>query len=600
MQPLLNGPAAPGPAACLMRYVRARPVWFGVLAAVVVCAGICAVVVQYAMKLIVDAMSASTPAVPVWHALALFLGMIALESVLWRSSGWLGCRAIVQACADLRAELFSHLTHHSASYFHRHHSGALGNRISTTAASAGAIYGAMTWNIVPPCVDFIGAVVVLTLVDGTMALALLGFVALTASVILIFGVRGRALHRLYGEQAARVGGELVDTLSNMWAVQAFAAQQRERARLEEKLGLEARAQRRSWMHVEKARVLHDLLLWFMASGMLIWVLRAWQAGAATPGDVVLVSALTFRILHGSRDLALALVGTSQHVGVIAETLDVIAQPHETADLPGARVLHCARGEIALQGLRYRYPGKGPALDGIDLRIPAGQKIGIVGESGAGKSTLLWLLQRGDWPTAGSIMIDGQDIRDVTAQSLREVVAVVPQDISLFGRSIMENIRYGQPSASDEAVRRAARHAHCDAFIAALPQGYDTMVGERGAQLSGGQRQRIGIARAFLKDAPILLLDEATSALDSHSELLIKEGLADLMRNRTVVAVAHRLSTLTRYDRVVVMEAGRIVEDGTLNDLLRVQGPFRRLWDLQAGEVGDAVPRPSDGGLRPGA
>ncbi|WP_313065371.1 ABC transporter ATP-binding protein [Achromobacter animicus] len=577
-------PALPThPTAFLWRYVRQRPWAFGLLGLIVVLAGVCSVTVQYAMKLIVDAMALGADAsVQVWWALGLFLVVIAIEAALWRCGGWLGCRNIVAACAALRVEVFEHLSHHSTRYFRQHHSGALANRISSTASAAGAIYGAMVWSIVPPCVDFLGAVVVLSTVDWRMAAALLGFVLVLAAIIISFGARGRSLHQQYGEQAAHVGGEIVDAISNIWAVQAFSAQARERARLEKALGEEARAQRRSWMYVEKARVIHDACLWLVAGGMLLWVLRAWEQGQASPGDVVVVSALTFRILHGSRDLALALVGTAQQFGVIAEMLRLIGRPHSVPDVPHAQPLRDPAGAIAFEGVQYTYPDGCHALRGITLSIRPGMKVGLVGASGAGKSTLLSLLQRADEPQQGRILIGGQDIREVTLASLKDAMSVVPQDVSLFRRTIMENIRYGRPDATEEDVITAARQAHCDTFIQRLPDGYATIVGERGALLSGGERQRIGIARAFLKDAPILLLDEATSALDSYSEQLIKDALAELMRSRTVVAVAHRLSSLTRYDRIVVVDAGRIVEDGSLDELLAARGPLRALWDLQAG------------------
>ncbi|MGV2862379.1 ABC transporter transmembrane domain-containing protein, partial [Achromobacter sp. AGC39] len=315
------------PLAFIWRYVAQRRLAFGLLAFVVVLAGTCSVAVQYAMKLIVDAMAGGqASAGDVWWPLGVFLALIAVEAALWRSGGWLGCRNIVAACAALRVELFEHLSHHSTRYFRQHHSGALANRITATATAAGAIYGAAVWSIIPPCVDFIGAIVVLSTVDWRMATALLCFVIVLGAVIIAFGARGRGLHQHYGEQAAHVGGEIVDAISNIWAVQAFSAQARERARLERALGEEARAQRRSWMYVEKARVIHDACLWLAASAMLFWVLHSWQRGNATPGDVVVVSALTFRILHGSRDLALALVGTAQQFGVIGEMLRVVARP----------------------------------------------------------------------------------------------------------------------------------------------------------------------------------------------------------------------------------------------------------------------------------
>jgi ATP-binding cassette subfamily B protein len=579
------------PAAFLMTYVRARRGSFLMLGALVVAAGSCAVAVQYGMKLIVDAMSATDRQVAdVWHPLFLFLTLIGVESILWRLSGWLGCRTIIASCVDMRVDLFKHLTGHSMKYFRQHLSGALGNRITSTSQASGSILGTLTWNIVPPCVDFLGAVVVLLTIDWRMAAALTGFVALVAGVIFTFGSRGRVLHQAFGEQASRVGGEIVDAVSNIWVVQAFSARHRETERLQKELGVEARAQRRSWMYLEKARVLHDICLWIMAGTMLTWALRSWQAGTVTAGDVVVISALAFRILHGSRDLALALVGTAQQFGVIAEMLNVVAQPHDQPDLPELSDKPIARGTIELRNVNYAYADGRQVFNNLNLTIPAGQKVGIVGPSGAGKSTLLSLLQRVDDVGGGSILIDGERINDMSRDSLRQAIGVVPQDISLFRRSVLENIRYGRPDATKEEVIACAKKTHCDEFIRALKHGYKTIVGERGASLSGGQRQRIGIARALLKDAPILLLDEATSALDSQSEALINSALIDLMKDRTVVAAAHRLSTLSRYDRIVVLADGHVIEDGTLESLRNAGGMFSQLWALQTIE-GDCPPAP---------
>ncbi|GGX03953.1 ABC transporter ATP-binding protein [Pigmentiphaga litoralis] len=579
------------PAAFLMTYVKARRASFLTLGALVVAAGSCAVAVQYGMKLIVDAMSATDrQAADVWHPLFLFLTLIGVESILWRLSGWLGCRTIIASCVDMRVDLFKHLTGHSMKYFRQHLSGALGNRITSTSQASGSILGTLTWNIVPPCVDFLGAVVVLLTIDWRMAAALTGFVALVAGVIFTFGSRGRVLHQEFGEQASRVGGEIVDAVSNIWVVQAFSARHRETERLQKELGVEARAQRRSWMYLEKARVLHDICLWIMAGTMLTWALRSWQAGTVTAGDVVVISALAFRILHGSRDLALALVGTAQQFGVIAEMLNVVAQPHDQPDLPELSDKPIARGTIELRNVNYAYADGRQVFNNLSLTIPAGQKVGIVGPSGAGKSTLLSLLQRVDDVGGGCILIDGERINEMSRDSLRQAIGVVPQDISLFRRSVLENIRYGRPDATKEEVIACAKKTHCDEFIRALKHGYKTIVGERGASLSGGQRQRIGIARALLKDAPILLLDEATSALDSQSEALINSALIDLMKDRTVVAAAHRLSTLSRYDRIVVLADGHVIEDGTLEELRNAGGMFSQLWALQTIE-GDCPPVP---------
>ncbi|GAB3481084.1 ABC transporter ATP-binding protein [Azotobacter salinestris] len=574
----LKLPSSPLP--FLWRYVRLRPGHFGLMFTLIVGAAGCAVAVQYGMKLLVDAMAAGDrQTADVWTPLALFLGLIVAENALWRLGGWLGCHTVVASCVDIRVELFRYLTGHPMRYFNEHFAGALGNRITATGSAAGTIYGGFAWKIMPPLVDFAGAVVVLLTVDWRMALALIGAVLLVALLITSYGIRGRTKHQRYAAHAAHVGGELVDAVSNVWTIKAFSARDRESERLAQKIGSEARAHRKSWMYMEKARLLHDACLSLMAGGMLVWAILLWRAGSVSAGDVVLVSALTFRILHGSRDLALALVDTAQQLGAIADTLRIIVQPHALHDPD--QPLTAADGTIDLIGVGYRYPDGRQVFKDFDLHIPAGQKVGLVGPSGAGKSTLVYLIQRLDDVLEGSIRIDGHDIRQVSVDSLRQMIAVVPQETALFNRSIRENIRYGRPEASDEEVEEAARMAYCDVFIRELPQGYDTQVGERGVMLSGGQRQRLGIARAFLKDAPILILDEATSALDTHSEAEIQVALADLVRGRTVLAVAHRLSTVANFDRILVMQKGKVVEDGTPAELLARDGLYASLWRMQA-------------------
>jgi ATP-binding cassette subfamily B protein len=568
------------PLAFLWHYICVRPWHFGSMMILIIGAAACAVAVQYGMKLLVDAMaSVDRVHADVWFALGLLISLIIIENVLWRLGGWLGCRTVLASCVDIRIDLFKYLTGHSMRYFHEHSTGSLGNRISGVAGAAGAVYGGLAWKIVPPIIDFIGAMVVLFTVDWRMALTLDIFAVMVAVLITGFGIRGRSKHQRYAAQAAQVGGELIDAVSNVWTIKAFSARNRESERLAQTFGREALAQRHSWMHLELTRVIHDVCLSVMAGGMLVWAIKLWLAGAITTGDVVMVSALTFRILHGSRDLALALVDSTQQVATIADTLRIINQPHDLEDPEPKLVL--SEGHISFESIRFSYRDRREVFNDFSLHIPAGQKVGIVGPSGAGKSTLISLIQRLDDVQGGRILIDDQDIRSVSQDSLHEKIAVVPQETALFNRTILENIRYSRPDTTDEQVCEAARHAFCDDFIRELPRGYQTVVGERGVMLSGGQRQRLGIARAFLKDAPILILDEATSALDTHSEAEIQAALSELMQGRTVLAVAHRLSTLSGFDRIIVLHQGHIVESGTPHELRQSGGMFDTLWRLQA-------------------
>lgn len=574
-------PFLQGPGAFIWHYVRSRPLHFSALALMVIGAAACAVYVQYVMKLLVDAMTGTRDGDAAWQALWIFIGFIAIESLLLRLSGWLGCRTTVGVGVDMRLDLFEYLNGQPMRYFAENLAGSLGQRITLTAGNFGSLTNTVVWRVLPPGVDFLGALIIFATVDWGMMLALASAVVIIMAGLILFGERGRHLHRDYAGEANQVGGDLIDVISNMWAVKAFSARASERTRLASQFNDEAIAQRASWMYTEKARLIHDVALWVMAGGMLSWAVSLWSKGSITPGDVVVVSALTFRILHGSRDMALSLVDMVQQFGYIEDTLRVIAQPQTVRDAPNAPQLEARGGAIEFRDVCFSYGDGRDAVHDIDLHIPAGQKIGIVGPSGAGKSTLVHLLQRLHDVQSGDILIDGQSISGVQQDSLRSTLAVVPQEITLFHRTIMDNIRFARPTANREEIHEAARAANCEGFIRSLPDGYDTIVGERGTKLSGGQRQRIGIARAFLKDSPIIILDEATSALDTESEMQIQAALVRIMRNRTVVAVAHRLSTLTSFNRIIVMNGGRIVEEGTVADLRGGGGLFDRMWRLQA-------------------
>lgn len=574
-------PFLKGPGAFLAHYVRSKLLAFTILALMVVAAASCAVAVQYAMKILVDAMAASHDSGRAKMALAIFITLIAAESVLWRLSGWLGCRTTLAIGVDMRLDLFEFLNGQPMRYFSENLAGSLGQRITATAGNFGALTNTIVWRIAPPSVDFLGALIVFTIVEWRMALALAAAVSIMTWGLILFGERGRHHHRRYAACANEVGGDLVDIITNMWSVKAFSARARERELLARSFKNEEAAQRASWMYTEKARLIHDVALWMMAGGTLAWAVQLWSSGQISPGDVVVVSALTFRILHGSRDMALSLVDMVQQVGFIEDTLRVIGQPQTVVDLPDAADLETKGGGIEFRNVSFSYGNADDAVHDLDFSIAPGQKVGIVGRSGAGKSTLVHLLQRlYDIPT-GEILIDGQNIAFARQDSLREALAVVPQEILLFHRSVMENIRFARPNATDAEVFAAARAAQCDRFIARLKDGYETLVGERGVKLSGGQRQRIGIARAFLKASPIIVFDEATSALDTESELVIQHAIVRLFRDRTVIAVAHRLSTLNSFDRILVMNGGRIVEDGTAAELRARRGLFDRMWRLQA-------------------
>ena len=560
----------------VLRYLRQRLASHVVILTAVVTAVGCSVGTQYGVKSLVDSLSAGpSHSGGVWLAFIFLMSLIAADNFLWRIASWTASYTFVGVTGDLRRDIFRHLTGHAPSYFSDRLPGMLTSRITATSNAVYTVENMFVWNVLPPCMATVAAIALIGTVSPYMAGGLI--VIAGAMVIAMFhlAAAGRPLHDEFANKAAAVDGEMVDVINNMPLVRAFCGFSFEHDRFDATVNRELTARGHSLRYLEKLRMLHAGVTVALTIGLLAWAVLLWQRGAATTGDVVLVCTLGISILSATRDLAVALVDVTQHVARLTEAIATLLLPHELKDHPEAEPLVKAGAAIAFNKVGFRYPGGLKVFERFSLRLQAGQRVGLVGQSGGGKSSLFVMLQRFYDPQAGSITIDGQDISRVTQQSLREAISVVPQDISMFHRSIMENIRYGRPTASDDEVLRAAISARCD-FVETLPAGLATMVGDRGVKLSGGQRQRIAIARAFLKDAPIVLLDEATAALDSESEEAIREALARLMHGRTVIAIAHRLATLRNFDRVVMLKGGKIIEDGPPDRLMQGEGPYREL------------------------
>ncbi|MEJ8799097.1 ABC transporter ATP-binding protein [Trinickia caryophylli] len=572
------------PLAFLLSYIRRHPLAHAIVLASVFAAVGCALASQYAIKHLIDVLGAGRnhPG-PLWTAFAILVGLIAADNLLWRVGGWVAAHAFVNVTGDLRRDLFQYLSGHSPTYFAERQPGTLASRITATSNAVYTSENTMAWNVLPPCIAVLGAIVMIVTVNPVMAACLMGCSAILAIVLFKLAGRGSSRHQHFAAKAAAVDGELVDVIANMGLVRAFGMTFREQQRFGATVKAEMDARQQSLLYLERLRLLHAVITAFLSAGLLGWALWLWNQGRATSGDIVLVSSLGFTILHGTRDLAVALVDVTQHVARLAEAVKTLLEPHGMPDREDATELRTNGGEVAFDGVTFAYPRRRPILDHFDLRIEAGQRVGLVGKSGAGKSTVLALLQRFYEPQGGAIRIDGQDIAGVTQESLRHSIALVPQDIALFHRTVYENIAYGRPDASPEEVHAAAREARCTDFIEAMPDGFDTIVGDRGVKLSGGQRQRIAIARAILKNAPILLLDEATSALDSASEEAIQQALDRLMVGRTVIAIAHRLSTLQNFDRIIVMSAGKVIDDGSPEALRNRPGIYRDLLTKQHGK-----------------
>ena len=560
----------------VVRYLRQRLASHVVIVTAVVAAVACSVGTQYGVKYLVDGLSAGPARVgSVWLAFVFLMSLIAADNFLWRIASWTASFTFVGVTGDLRRDIFRHLTGHAPSYFSDRLPGMLTSRITATSNAVFTVENMFVWNVLPPCIATVAAIALISTVSPLMAGGLI--VVAGAMVIAMFhlAAAGKPLHDDFANKAAAVDGEMVDVINNMPLVRAFCGLRFEHDRFDATVNQELTSRGRSLRYLEKLRITHAAITVALTIGLLAWAVVLWQRGSATTGDVVLVCTLGLSILSATRDLAVALVDVTQHVARLTEAIATLLLPHELRDHPEAEPLVKAGAAIVFDKVSFRYPGGLQVFDKFSLRLNAGQRVGLVGQSGGGKSTLFVLLQRFYDVNQGHISIDGQNISRVTQESLRAAISVVPQDISLFHRSIMENIRYGRPDATDDEVLRAAIAARCD-FVETLPEGLATQVGDRGVKLSGGQRQRIAIARAFLKDAPILLLDEATAALDSESEEAIREALARLMRGRTVIAIAHRLATLRNFDRVVMLQGGRIIEDGPPDRLMQGQGPYREL------------------------
>ena len=562
------------PLAFVIRYIRLRPVSHAVILAAVLAAVSCSVGTQYGVKNLVDVLS-SRQGAGVWMAFALLGSLIAADNLLWRIASWIANFAFVGVTGDLRRDLFRHLLGHSQAYFAERLPGTLTSRVTATSNAVFTAENMFMWNVLPPCAATVAAIALIC----TISIPMGGGLAVVAGIMVVLMFRlaaaGRPLHHDFARKAASVDGEMMDVVGNMSLVRAFSGLARERRRFDATVGREMIARRRSLLYLEKLRVLHALVTVSLTLGLLAWAIVLWQQGAATTGDVVLACTLSISVLSATRDLAVALVDITQHVARLSEALTTLLVPHELRDHPDAEPLVRRGASVKFEHVDFRYGDSPQIFADLNLHFSPGERVGLVGHSGGGKSTLFALLQRFYDPQAGRILIDGQDITRVTQDSLRESIGIVPQDISLFHRSVMDNIRYGKPDAADDEVLEAAITARCD-FIEDLPQGMRTIVGDRGVKLSGGQRQRIAIARAFLKDAPLLLLDEATSALDSESEELIREALSRLMRGRTVIAIAHRLSTVRNFDRIVVLQSGCVMQDGPPDTLVRRDGPYRQL------------------------
>ncbi len=478
--------------------------------------------------------------------------------------------------------LMERMTQHAHHLFQDNFSGSLGNKIKDVMSGVPDLLKIAIDRFFSHGLALLIAIGAVWTVNIRFSIALCVWVSIFIIASLFLSRKARHYSGEAAEVRSTVVGMIVDILSNMLSVRLFTARNGERNKLGFVLDEYVKAdQKRDWFFLKMNGVYGGSFVIYQGV-ILFWLIQGFSQGTISPGDFVLILTVNLAIMNALWNLSKDIINVAEIAGNITQGLRIVLSPLEIDDKPDARPLVVRQGEIIFAQVHFRYRNAEPLFENKSVTILPGQKVGLVGYSGGGKTTFVNLILRLFDVTSGHILIDGQDISEVTQDSLRTNIGMIPQDPSLFHRSLMENIRYGRGGATDAEVFEAARKAHADEFILALPQGYGSLVGERGVKLSGGQRQRIAIARAFLKNAPILLLDEATSQLDSVTERDIQEALWKLMQGKTTIIIAHRLSTLLHMDRLLVFDRGRIVEDGSHEKLLAKGGLYKTLWDTQVG------------------
>ena len=592
------GPGAPprGLLAFYWHFVRQTKRWYALMFATSLAVALIDTVIPVFIGKLVSLMEAAERHAALARESPMLLGMVVLVLIV-RPLVLLADIAIRQnalipgVTSLIRWQSHWHVVRQNWSFFQNDFAGRIANRVMQTAnALRESVMSAIraVWYI---AVYGVSAFALMAVADWRLGLPTLAWFAGYVLFLRRFVPRMRDLAKASSEVRSLVMARIVDSYTNILTVKLFARLADEDAYVREVVDEHQAA---IGAHM---RLISQFMLWLSAMNAVLLTSTAaigiwlWVQGTVSAGVVATALPLAWQIANVAGWVSWEVTGIFENIGVVQEGMQTIAVPHSGVDRPGAAKLEVSRGEIRFEDVFFTYGRRdaSPVLDHLNFTIRPGERVGLVGRSGAGKSTLVNLLLRFYDLEQGAIRVDGQDIGNVTQESLRAAIGMVTQDTSLLHRSIAANIRYGRPGASDEQVRLAARKAQAHDFILGLQDwkgrtGYDAHVGERGVKLSGGQRQRVAIARVVLKDAPILVLDEATSALDSEVELAIQEQLLGLMEGKTVIAIAHRLSTIARMDRLIVLEAGRIVEQGSHDELLRLGGHYERLWRHQSGGV----------------
>lgn len=497
-----------------------------------------------------------------------------------RLRDFLRARAFSQLEADIRMTMFDHIQRHSPKYFNEHFAGSLSNKISDMTTQVTSILQIATV-FISAIVSSILTFLFFSKVSPIFAIILALWIGFHFAICFYFTAKCVTYSNIHGKARSRLAGKIVDSFTNNFSVNLFFRFQFEKRLIGSYQKTERAANYQTQYYSAVMQTALSILFLTEIITLNAILLLYWTKHIISTGEVVQVFNTTFNvsmILWVTSDI---MPQFFKSIGIASQALSVMHVPQDIKDFPNAKPLVVSRGEIIFENVSFQYDEKS-LFHNKNIHIKGGEKVGLVGYSGAGKSTFINLILKFYPLDKGRILIDGQNIAQSTLESLRKQIALIPQDCLLFHRSLKDNIRYGNPEASAEQIMQAAKLAHCDKFIGEFPEGYETLVGERGAKLSGGERQRIAIARAMLTTAPILILDEATSSLDSITEESIQKSLEHLMSNRTTIVIAHRLATLSKMDRLLVFDRGKIVEEGSHKDLMKKGGHYAKMWQMQVG------------------